>query len=276
MEYFLQGSINVKSNIKKRCKFWFAFWCHCRCAMLQFSIMLCAYKENRLSQNDVLYAGQLLKIWTSFIMVIKWLRSQTWFLDVICTIRNCTVKIFTSKTYGRCLKTGCQVSELFYSKVYSFPQIFFSLYKKITLSKAVKLFLLLGLRSLVLKMMWKKASAHWICHISSYCKGKQKTCAGKDVRSVLMFSLNACPYFYFWHTWSVAVNYWDGISCKYFGEWHFYTKRISEFPVSCMLKTFFFLALTSHLYHRSVLSQGCMCLFPLFLWIEFCASVISL
>lgn len=177
---------------------------------------------------------------------------------------------------GDVWKLGVKFLNYFTQNYISFLRSFSLCIKKVTLSKAVKLYLLLGLRSLDLKMMWKKASAHWICHISSYCKGKQKTCAGKDVRSVLMFSLNACPYFYFWHTWSVAVNYWDGISCKYFGEWHFYTKRISEFPVSCMLKTFFFLALTSHLYHRSVLSQGCMCLFPLFLWIEFCASVISL
>lgn len=208
-------------------------------------------------------------------MIIKWLRSQTWFLDVICTIRNCIVKLFTSKTCGWCLKTGYQVSELFYSKVNSFPEIFFSLYRKITLSRAVKLYLLLGLRSLDLKMTWKKASAYWIYHGSSYCKSKPRTCAGKDVRSVLMFSLNTCLCFYFWQTWSMAVNDWDGISCKYFGEWPFHTKHISVFSALCMLETFFFPSTDFTSILQSVLNQGRVCLFPVFLRIELCASLIS-
>lgn len=112
--------------------------------------------------------------------------SQTWFLEVICKIRNGSVTILISRTSRWLFKTGYQVSELFICKVNEFLWIFCFLYGNIILARSVHLYLLVWDH---LTWKWSKRKiGHNSCTASCYCNRKPRICAGKDTRRGLMCS----------------------------------------------------------------------------------------
>lgn len=61
MKYFLQGHMQVKSNIKKRCKFSFTLQCLATmpCCTTSLSCYMLITKIDYPSPSNILYAGQI-------------------------------------------------------------------------------------------------------------------------------------------------------------------------------------------------------------------------